>query len=534
MANLLDRVIGYVSPERGLRRVQARAAMSALAALGGQVAPVRRTAASKEGTLANFSPARINLYTEERDADLVAARAESLAASDGHATSIVDSLALNVAGPGLRPQSTPDMAALGLDDDEADAFADSAEKAWENWCREADAADTDHFDDIQFQVCRSMFVLGEFIQVPVWLDAPDRDFGLALQTLHPARLRTPSDLSLDPMLRRGVEMGTNGRPLAYWLAEPPDGRPLAGLSSAYFRRVPRKVGHRWGCLHRRHGKMPEQFRGESALAPAMKQLSDLSAYADAELVSAVIAASFTVFMEAAGDQFGGGVGLDGKKKVGPTSYPEELKPGTMIVGQPGHKPHLLANPRPPQSFDQFFTRLLRVAAASTGQPYEVVAKDFSRTNYSSARAALLEVWKLYTLFQDWFVRGYLRHVWEMVLEEAWLRGYLIVPKGKPDFYAARRAWCAASWTRPPRGQIDPVKERTAEQIGLDNLSESLTGILYSRGTDPETMARTIARERRTYARHGLVPNPSSVSLAIQVPGQDEEPVPVEHATEEVA
>ena len=110
MANLLDRVIGYVSPERGLRRVQARAAMSALAALGGQVAPVRRTAASKEGTLANFSPARINLYTEERDADLVAARAESLAASDGHATSIVDSLALNVAGPGLRPQSTPDMA----------------------------------------------------------------------------------------------------------------------------------------------------------------------------------------------------------------------------------------------------------------------------------------------------------------------------------------------------------------------------------------------------------------------------------------
>uniref|UniRef100_I2Q2P7 Phage portal protein, lambda family n=1 Tax=Desulfovibrio sp. U5L TaxID=596152 RepID=I2Q2P7_9BACT len=532
-ANWLDRLVGYVAPVMGLRRVQARAYMAAMGGLAGTVQPVRNTAGSREGTLANFLPTRLNAFAMERDADLIRVRAESLVASDGHAASCVDSLALNVAGSGLHPQSTPDAKALGgLTDEEADAFAESAEAAWTSWCREADAADTDHFDDLQYQAVRSMFVMGEFIHLPVWIEEPGRRFGLALQALHPGRLRTPSDLAANPLIKRGVEMGANGRPMAYWLAEPPDNRPLAGLSSAYFRRVPRKLGHRWGCFHRRHGKGPEQPRGETILAPAMKLFSDLSSYVDSELVGAVIAASFTVFMEAAGDPLGGAIDLNGTKKKGQgTPYPGVIQPGTLITGQAGHKPHLLANPRPPQSFDAFYTRILRAVAASTGQPYETVAKDFSRTNYSSARAALLEVWKLYTLYQDWFVRGYLQHVWEMVLEEAWLRHYLVVPKGKPDFYEARDAWCAASWTRPPRGQIDTVKERTGEQMGLNNLSESLTDILYSRGTDPETMARKIARERRIYARYDLVPTASPVSVSVQVPAKEEDAPQGDHQEE---
>ncbi|UJX40374.1 phage portal protein [Desulfovibrio sp. JY] len=533
-ANWLDRAIGWIAPERGLRRVRARAAMAAMAGLAGMVQPMRRTAGSREGTLANFLPSRLNAFALERDADMIRDRAESLVASDGHATSCVDSLALNVAGSGLHPQSAPDAQALGLTDEEADAFADSAEKAWDRWCREADAADTDHFDDLQYQAVRSMFVTGEFLHLPVWLEEPGRKFGLAIQALHPARLRTPSDLLMNPLIKQGVEMGVNGRPIAYWLAEPPDNRPLAGLSSSCFRRVPRKAGHRWTCFHRRHGKGPEQIRGETILAPAMKLFSDLAAYVDAELVGAVVAASFTVFMEAAGDQLSGGVTLDGTRKTGPASpYPKEIAPGTIVAGQPGHKPHLLANPRPPQTFEQFYTRVLRAVAASTGQPYESVAKDFSKTNYSSARAALLEVWKLYTLYQDWFVRGYLQQVWEMVMEEAWLRGYLIIPEGKPDLYEAWDAWLAASWTRPPRGQIDPVKERTAEQLGLNNLSDSLTDILYARGSDPETMARKIARERRIYARYGLEATPTPVSVQAAVSDKPED-APQETATEEAA
>ena len=86
----------------------------------------------------------------------------------------------------------------------------------------------------------------------------------------------------------------------------------------------------------------------------MKLFSDLSAYVDSELVGAVVAASLTVFMETAGNPFGDVVELNGSKKkslYGP--YPKELVPGSVLTGRPGDKPHLLANPRPGQSFDPF-------------------------------------------------------------------------------------------------------------------------------------------------------------------------------------
>jgi len=121
------------------------------------------------------------------------------------------------------------------------------------------------------------------------------------------------------------------------------------------------------------------------------------------------------------------------------------------------------------------------------------------------------------------VRGYLDHLYAMTLEEAFLRGMLAMPKGRPDFYAARDAWCAATWTRPPRGQIEPVKERNAEKMGTDAMTDSVTDILYSRGTDPETMARKIARERRIYAKQGLVlaPTTTPVAAPAQQPAKDD-------------
>ena len=115
----------------------------------------------------------------------------------------------------------------------------------------------------------TMAALGEFLHLPVWIDSPDRHFGLAIQTLHPGRLRTPADLQANPRIRRGVEIGDYGSPVAYWLAEPPDNRSLVGLTSANFRRVPRKIAHRWGCFHRRHANGPEQLRGETRLSPSM-------------------------------------------------------------------------------------------------------------------------------------------------------------------------------------------------------------------------------------------------------------------------
>ena len=499
--NLLDRFIAYVSPGAAARRMHARYCM---AAANGLVGGARRMSGGHDGTLANWNPRRDQRLSESLSFDRAMLRAESLACNDGHATSAIDALALNVAGPGLRPQSYPDAKTLGITEEQAADFAESAERAWSLWCTEADAAETLHFDDLQYQAVRSMFVTGEFLHLTLWREDSERTFGLCLQALHPARLRTPSDMQSRTDIRNGVHLGEYGQPKGYLIANPPENMNLPGLSSAYFQYVPRKTGHRWNCLHRFHSGMPEEVRGTSILSPAMKQFRDLADYVDYELVGALIAASFTVFIETPADVLGSRGGFDGASSV--ADYGPQIQPGTMTLGQAGHKPHIISSTRPGPTFDAFYERVLRAAAASTGQPYELVAKDFSKTNYSSARAALLEVWKLHTLYQDWLIRGYLNCLWPMVLEEAWVRGLLAVPAGAPGLWDSpliTRAWLSGVWTRPPRGQIDPVKEREAESLGLTSMTDTRTAICHSRGTVFETLAETRQREERLLQRLGL-------------------------------
>lgn len=124
-------------------------------------------------------------------------------------------------GPGLRPQSYPDAATLGITEEQAADFAESAETAWSLWCAEADAAETLHFDDLQYQAVRSMFVTGEFLHLTHWNETPGRTFGLSLQALHPARLRTPSYLQSRTDIRSGVHLGERGQPKGYFIANPP-------------------------------------------------------------------------------------------------------------------------------------------------------------------------------------------------------------------------------------------------------------------------------------------------------------------------
>ena len=503
--SLPDRLVSWLNPVAGARRMQARLGM---AAATGHVPGVRRQSGGHDGTLENWRPRREQeRISADRAYDTTMRRAESLAANDGHAAGAVDALALNVVGTGMQPQSYPDHIALGISEDQAEAFAESMETAWRLWCEEADATGRGCFEDLQYQAARSLFVTGEMLHLPVWREEPGRVFGHALQALHPARLRTPVDRRHDAGIRNGVAIGNYGEPLAYWIANPRPGFPLESLDASHFRLIPRKVAHRWGCFHCFHALMPEQARGLSILSPAMKQFRDLADYVDYELVGAMIAASFTVFLEAPADVMAGAASFDGSPQGGAPAY-LPLQPGTMTVGQPGHKPHIIAGNRPGPTFDSFYERILRAAAASTGQPYEMVAKDFSRTNYSSARAALLEVWKLHTLYQDWMVRCYLRPNWLMVMEEAWLRGLLRIPEGAPSFWASpavMRAWGRCIWTRPPRGQVDPVKERQADDLALASLTETRTGICYARGLDFPTLARQRQREERLLRDLGLVP-----------------------------
>jgi len=157
-------------------------------------------------------------------------------------------------------------------------------------------------------------------------------------------------------------------------------------------------------------------------------------------------------------------------------------------------------------------RILRAIGASVGMPYEVVAKDFSKTNYSSARAALLEAWRVFKVYQKWLVDRLSQPCWEMVLEELWLRDMLQLPPGSPDWHDARHAYTRAVWVPPKRGHVDPEKEIgsfiKAKDHNLLTLAEIIAELAGGDWTD--TLIQR-GRERSMERAEDIVP-----------PGQEEE------------
>jgi capsid protein len=62
--------------------------------------------------------------------------------------------------------------------------------------------------------------------------------------------------------------------------------------------------------------------------------------------------------------------------------------------------------RPSTAYEPFVTTVFRHIATGLNMPYELLMKDFSKTNYSSARAALLEAWRFFTGRRNWLALAF--------------------------------------------------------------------------------------------------------------------------------
>jgi len=498
--NAWDRAVGIFSPAKALRNAKARTALDFMAG------SVSRTASGTKGTLGNWFVRRLTRFTEGYERLRTNDRAEDLIANNSHATSIVDSTALNaVGGTGMLPQSRPAYKVLGISEEAAQEVAEQAEYWFGLWCEQA-GVEGETFGDIQYCTARSIVGKGEYLNLPVMLDTtPYRDFNLAIQILDPRRLRTPYNLTAETNIRDGIKLGNHSQKLSYFVANPDDGFLTSSLTSQQFDEIPAWRAHRPGILHGFLKKDAEQVRGISALAPCMKLFRDYDDYMDFEVVGAILAASFPVFISTPeGDDPEDHIGestLEGNIQQ-PVRY-KEYTPGQVMYGTPGQKPEILKSERTGNSFPVFVETLLRSVGAATGLPYEIVAKDFSKTNYSSARAAMLEAYRFYCLYQCHLYSHHNQPIWSMVFEENWLRGRIILPKGAPDFYRARAAYCNAKWIPPKRGAIDPVKEVAAGKEEIISNMGTMADWYAEQGEDWQEQLRQIARERKVMSDLGL-------------------------------
>lgn len=463
----------------------------------GRVPTSSRDAGAFRGSIAGWTGQQVLTRTaESRERTITQRRTDDLFANDWAARSGIDAIASNAIGTGLVPQASPAAEMLGISREAARMTARIMEWLWSQWTQQAHATGQMHFEDLQYLGMRTLLRTGEMLHLPVMLPeserlAHDRLFSLAVQNLAPQRLMTPADRQSDPALYDGVELSPTGRPVAYHIAAPASTAiagdvPLLTASASFaadFVRIPARIGHRPGLFHLFRHDTDEQVRGVSPLANGIKLFRHLSDALDYELYAQVIAAAFPVYFARETPPTAPMFADPQAESTGLSAGYEPIGPGSMLFGPDNEKPHILESKRPSQNFSNFVEIILRAMSASLGIPYESLSKDFSKTNYSSARAALNEAWKLYQFYRRWFARMYCQPIYEMVMEEAYLRGFLPLPSGAPGFYEARRFWCCATWVGPARGFVDPVKEITATVMALKNRLTTYGEAWMERGGD---------------------------------------------------
>lgn len=481
----LDGVIGVFSPKAALERQAAREATEQFTAYRG----ARHNRITNHWDISSGSAD----YDLLPDLPTLRERSRELCRNDSTASSIVLSFVDNVVGTGIRAQSSVTAESLGVSEEQAVQIRRAIERAWNRWVPHADIARRFNFYDLQSMVMRSILVNGESIVIPVMQERVSSPYATALELVEPDRLEYPGEYD-NPNgrtnRRSGVELGRNGNPVAYWIrvSHPGDGiyerqsdrrhRRIRALDPEGFPQI----------YHLMNNTRPGQTRGEPMLSPALQAFKDLASFKEAVLVRERVSACFSMFIQK-DDPYTTAVNRADEQNN--AQRIQEIEPGMVSYLAPGESV-TFGNPgsQSTAGYDAFVTQNLRDIGAAIGLPLELVSRDFSQTNYSSARAAILEARRVFNRWQRYVINHLCQPTFEKVIEEAYLRGEIPIQ----DFDSVRHEITQAHWVPPAYGWVDPLKEVQASALAIETGISSLAVEASAQGRDWEEINQQRIRE----------------------------------------
>lgn len=465
-----------------------------------------------------------------QDRDTLVARARDLVRNDGWASGSVTHILDATVGADLRLMSQPDWRSLAarsnakFDDTWAREFRRAAEISWRSWAYDpglwCDAERRFMIPDLFRLGFRQLLVTGEVLAMLPWITAR-RGYGraryaTAVQVLDSDRLTNPNTGPDTATMRAGVEIDGYGAPIAYHLRRAYPGDTFGAVDSMTWDRVSRETGFgRPLVIHYFEAERPSQYRSAGGIfTPILARMRMLAKYDQTELQAAIINAIFAAYLESPNDPnllqdaLDDSSGTIGAYQELRSAFHEDRRlslGGSRIATLfPGEKLVSVAANRPSGNFAAFESAVLRGFSAVTGQSYEQASHDWSQSNYSSARGALLEAYKTMDRRRTQFARGFASPIYGAFLEEAMDRGELPLPNGAPDFAEARAAYAQALWMGPPRGWVDPVKEAEAAKLRREGGLSTLAMECAEQGLDYEEVIAQLAEEQRMLKDAGVV------------------------------
>lgn len=464
-------------------------------------------------------------------------RARDIHRNNGLAHSIIQTSIDNIVGTGLRLSAQPDYLALGQSKDWADEFAAKSEGLFHEfwWSTACHAGDTKTGDMLCEEFLFAKFNNGGTLILPLWIPERGDGFATKLQTVEIDRLSNPNNVPDTPNLRGGIEFDTFGVPLAYHVRRGhPGERFFMGLRGATtWERIPRRTPHgRLRVIHDFDGDRADQTRGKPLLSAVLDQFKNIDRYVKAEIQAALLNAMIWGAITTPLDHeqiealFQNN---EEKYLLARDAHKVKMQAGTLATLFPGDKLEPFMPSRPAAQFGVFHKNVARIIAVGADMPYEVAMKDYSDSNYSNTRAAMVEFWRSVSRKRDRLGAGCMDPIYGLWMEEMVNAGRLEAP----NFYAMRRAYLRCTWIGPGRGYVDKVKEATGDRIMLDGNMITLQRVAAEQGMH----WRELLDQRKTewtyeHVTLGLpdhtatrAANPTQWSNADSEESGDDEPMP---------
>jgi phage portal protein, lambda family len=463
--------------------------------------------------------------------DRMVSRSRDLTRNDGWASGGITRILDNTVGAHMRLSANPDWQYLLRFSKEFDAvWADEFRKAVEALWR-VYSEDLGHYNDVTRQLTMSQqmrlglrhkLIDGEDLFVAHWM--PDRigrgaaQYATSFLLVDPDRLSNPYQMVDTKYLRGGVEIDDNGVPVAYHIRRAHQNDWYNAVESMEWERVEREDEDGWRrVIHDFERDRAGQNRGIGVFTPVLSHAKMLARYYGVELQAATVATIFGTYvtspydpamiedaMESEGSELGFYQDLRADWAKERPAMLNQVRVPTLA---PGEEIKQVAAAHPHTGFEDFAHEMLRSIASALGVSAEQITQDWSKTNYSSARAALLESWKTLSRRNTEFKTGTATPIYASWLQEVIERGDLddVLPNGAPDFIEAATAYSRCDWLGVARGWVDPVKEKQGAILGLDGGLSTLKRECAEQGLDWEEVIAQRAIEVRAFKAAGLPP-----------------------------
>lgn len=477
--NWLDRMIGAVAPEVGLRRLQARTALAYYDA----AKPSRHRTLKSE----RASGDRI----VSRSAATLRAQARDLDRNHDLARGILNVLIRNVIGPqGIGIEPTPRMA----NDDISDDLARQLLNLWHEWCESPFVTGDMDMATGQQLLARAWLRDGEgltqMLSGPVPLLTYATRIPMALELIEADFC--PLDFEDEQRgIYQGIEINAWRQKRAFHLYKnhPGDGRALSDA----LKRVDAA-----NICHAAMRDRISQLRGVSLFASIITRLDDLKDYEESERIAARIAASMAAYVRKGSPEM---YVPQGPNDDGTAAGARllDIKPGMIFDDLlMGEEVGTISTDRPNSGLVGFRDGQMRAIASGVDASNSSISRHYSES-YSAMRQEQVEQRAGYEMLSNQFISQVLRPVWKRFVQTVVLAGLARPPAGvRPETYAQ------ATFMPPVMPWIDPIKEinaiEKAAQMGL----KPITVAIRERNGSMQTTFEQFKRERDLARELGLI------------------------------